>query len=61
MMEGSRPGGATSLIENLDSRVLVVLRDGKHITGKLVSFDQYCKHLGNSSTSFFSVEWRKIN
>jgi U6 snRNA-associated Sm-like protein LSm1 len=37
---GNLPG-ATSLIEDLDSRVLVVLRDGKHVAGKLVSVDQF--------------------
>lgn len=33
--------GAASLIEDLDKRVLLVLRDGRHLIGVLRSFDQY--------------------
>jgi hypothetical protein len=33
--------GAASLIEQLDKRLLIVLRDGKHIVGNLKSFDQF--------------------
>jgi U6 snRNA-associated Sm-like protein LSm1 len=34
------PGDA-SLIEKLDKRILIVLRDGRHLVGKLRSFDQF--------------------
>mmetsp|Transcript_23642 Transcript_23642/g.43922 ORF Transcript_23642/g.43922 Transcript_23642/m.43922 type:complete len:125 (+) Transcript_23642:47-421(+) len=40
-MDGLNLPGATSLIEDLDSRVLVVLRDGKTFCGLLTSLDQY--------------------
>jgi U6 snRNA-associated Sm-like protein LSm1 len=33
--------GASSLIEQLDTRVLVILRDGRHILGTLRSLDQF--------------------
>ena len=33
--------GAASLIEDLDRKILVVLRDGRHLVGCLRSFDQY--------------------
>ena len=33
--------GAASLLEQLDKRILIVLRDGRHLVGKLRSFDQY--------------------
>ena len=33
--------GAASLLEHLDSELLLVLRDGRNIVGKLRSFDQY--------------------
>mmetsp|Transcript_4592 Transcript_4592/g.6802 ORF Transcript_4592/g.6802 Transcript_4592/m.6802 type:complete len:172 (+) Transcript_4592:47-562(+) len=33
--------GAASLVEQLDKRLLVVLRDGKHLIGVLRSFDQF--------------------
>lgn len=33
--------GAASLLEQLDKRVLIVLRDGRHLIGKLRSFDQF--------------------
>ena len=33
--------GAASLIEDLDKRILVVLRDGRHLVGTFRSFDQY--------------------
>eukprot|EP00924_Labyrinthula_sp_SR-Ha-C_P004858 maker-scaffold_1-snap-gene-14.5-mRNA-1 protein AED:0.33 eAED:0.33 QI:87/1/1/1/0/0.33/3/139/119 len=33
--------GSLSLINDLDKKVLVVLRDGKHLIGKLASYDQY--------------------
>ena len=33
--------GTASLIESLDRRVLVVLRDGKQLVGNIRSFDQY--------------------
>ncbi len=35
-----RPG-ATSLLDDLDKRLLIILRDGKHLVGTLRSFDQY--------------------
>jgi len=41
---GTVPGflpGAASLVEQLDKRVLLVLRDGRHITGVVRSFDQF--------------------
>ena len=41
---GTVPGflpGAASLVEQLDRRVLVVLRDGRHLTGVVRSFDQF--------------------
>ena len=33
--------GASSLIEQLDTRVLVILRDGRHLLGTLRSLDQF--------------------
>ena len=33
--------GAVSLIEQLDTRVLVILRDGRHLVGTLRSLDQF--------------------
>jgi len=33
--------GAASLIEQLDKRIMIILRDGKHLCGKLRSFDQF--------------------
>lgn len=33
--------GSSSLVEELDQRILLVLRDGKHIIGTLISFDQF--------------------
>ena len=33
--------GSASLCEHLDHRVLVILRDGRHLIGKLASHDQY--------------------
>jgi len=33
--------GAASLIEQLDKRLLVILRDGRHLVGVLRSFDQF--------------------
>lgn len=33
--------GAASLLEQLDKRILIVLRDGRHLVGKLRSFDQF--------------------
>ena len=35
-----RPGAA-SLLDDLDKRLLLILRDGRHLVGKLRSFDQY--------------------
>ena len=33
--------GTASLIESLDRRVILILRDGKHLVGTIRSFDQY--------------------
>lgn len=33
--------GAASLISQLDSEILIVLRDGRNLVGILRSFDQY--------------------
>jgi U6 snRNA-associated Sm-like protein LSm1 len=33
--------GAASLLEQLDKRILIILRDGRHLVGMLRSFDQY--------------------
>eukprot|EP00603_Paraphysomonas_imperforata_P001354 CAMPEP_0114434180 /NCGR_PEP_ID=MMETSP0103-20121206/12117_1 /TAXON_ID=37642 ORGANISM="Paraphysomonas imperforata, Strain PA2" /NCGR_SAMPLE_ID=MMETSP0103 /ASSEMBLY_ACC=CAM_ASM_000201 /LENGTH=119 /DNA_ID=CAMNT_0001604037 /DNA_START=32 /DNA_END=391 /DNA_ORIENTATION=+ len=33
--------GAASLLEQLDKRILIVLRDGRHLVGMLRSFDQF--------------------
>ena len=33
--------GTASLVEHLDRRLLVVLRDGRHLVGILKSFDQF--------------------
>ena len=33
--------GAASLIEQLDKRVMIILRDGRHLVGKLRSFDHF--------------------
>ncbi|ETI38026.1 hypothetical protein, variant 2 [Phytophthora nicotianae CJ01A1] len=39
-MSGIFPGNS-SLIQQLDKQVLMVLRDGRHLVGYLRSFDQY--------------------
>ncbi|ETL84903.1 hypothetical protein L917_15389 [Phytophthora nicotianae] len=39
-MSGNFPGNS-SLIQQLDKQVLMVLRDGRHLVGYLRSFDQY--------------------
>jgi U6 snRNA-associated Sm-like protein LSm1 len=41
MMEQNNVFGFTCLIEELDKNVFVILTDGKHIVGKLVSFDKF--------------------
>ena len=33
--------GAASLLEEIDKRILIILRDGRHLVGTLRSFDQY--------------------
>jgi U6 snRNA-associated Sm-like protein LSm1 len=33
--------GAASLLDQLDRRVLIILRDGRHLVGVLRSFDQF--------------------
>lgn len=33
--------GAASLVDQLDKRILIVLRDGRHLVGILRSFDQF--------------------
>ena len=33
--------GASSLIYNIDKRILIILRDGRHLVGILRSFDQF--------------------
>jgi U6 snRNA-associated Sm-like protein LSm1 len=33
--------GATSLLEHLDSKILLLMRDGRHLVGYLRNFDQY--------------------
>lgn len=33
--------GAASLLEQLDTRVLIILGDGRHLVGILRSFDQF--------------------
>jgi small nuclear ribonucleoprotein (snRNP)-like protein len=33
--------GASSIVEQLDSRLLILLRDGKNLIGTLRTFDQY--------------------
>ena len=40
---GSSPylPGAASLLEQLDKRIMIILRDGKHLVGKLRSFDHF--------------------
>lgn len=43
IMESFHLPGASSLIEELDRRVMVVLRDGRHLVGILSSIDQYCE------------------
>ena len=33
--------GSTSLVSQLDKRIMVILRDGRHLIGSMRSFDQY--------------------
>ena len=40
-MELSYLPGAASLIEQLDKRISIILRDGRNLVGILRSFDQY--------------------
>jgi U6 snRNA-associated Sm-like protein LSm1 len=39
--EGLALPGAASLIEEIDKRVLIILRDGRHLVGTLRSFDHF--------------------
>lgn len=43
MSEANPPylAGAASLLEQLDKRVMIILRDGRHLVGKLRSFDHF--------------------
>ena len=46
--------GASSLVEQLDRRILLILRDGRHLVGFLRSFDQFSNLvLGNNTNSFY--------
>ena len=40
-MDESYLPGAASLVEQLDKHLMLILRDGRHLVGKLRSFDQY--------------------
>jgi U6 snRNA-associated Sm-like protein LSm1 len=42
-MDDSTPylPGAAALLEQLDKRIMLILRDGRHLVGVLRSFDQY--------------------
>ena len=40
-MELSYLPGAASLLEQLDKRISIILRDGRNLVGILRSFDQY--------------------
>lgn len=65
---GHVPGylpGSSSLVEELDHRVLIVLRDGRHLVGILRSFDQFSNmvleeaserkiHRGSDGVTYFS-------
>jgi len=42
VMEGAALPGASSMLEDLDKKVMVVLLDGRHLVGSLASIDQYC-------------------
>ena len=33
--------GAASIVDDLDKRILIILRDGRHLIGILRSFDQF--------------------
>jgi U6 snRNA-associated Sm-like protein LSm1 len=33
--------GAASLLDQLDKRILIILRDGRHLVGTLRTFDQF--------------------
>ena len=33
--------GAASIVDDLDKRIMVILRDGRHLIGILRSFDQF--------------------
>lgn len=41
VLQGLTLPGAASLVEQLDKRLLVVLRDGRHLVGVMRSFDQF--------------------
>lgn len=57
-MEELRFPGALSLTEELDQMVLLMLRDGKHIVGRLACLDQFskseCEQLGGYFASFLN-------
>eukprot|EP00531_Pseudo-nitzschia_arenysensis_P008176 CAMPEP_0116139534 /NCGR_PEP_ID=MMETSP0329-20121206/13364_1 /TAXON_ID=697910 /ORGANISM="Pseudo-nitzschia arenysensis, Strain B593" /LENGTH=233 /DNA_ID=CAMNT_0003634585 /DNA_START=204 /DNA_END=905 /DNA_ORIENTATION=- len=48
--------GSSSLVEELDTRIMIVLRDGRHLVGNLRTFDQYSNLVldGASERSFHS-------
>jgi len=40
------------LVEQLDKRLLVVLRDGRHLSGVMRSFDQFSNMVRHGTTRF---------
>jgi U6 snRNA-associated Sm-like protein LSm1 len=48
--------GAASLIDQLDSKILIVLHDGRYLIGKLRSFDQYMNLIIDETHERVTVE-----
>ncbi len=41
MSDGTYLPGAASIVEQLDTRIMIVLRDGRNLIGTLRSFDNF--------------------
>ncbi|KAL7522516.1 hypothetical protein ACHAWX_007212 [Stephanocyclus meneghinianus] len=53
--------GSASLVEQLDQRLLVVLRDGRHLVGTLRSFDQFGNMVLDDTSERRILLWKGKN
>jgi len=51
--------GAASLIEQLDTKILIILRDKRHLIGILRSFDQYMNLVLEETIERITYQGRK--